>query len=419
MIFLCYFLIFSTIAQPALFSPYLGEARVFLILSAIVCIAAYKKQKEPGWWKNIPQNKLIVLMLLAYTLSEAQHLWLGGTINTFVFWFNKVLIYYAVLVFIDTPARLKTAVWMSVLASTVLAYFALEYYLADPTLAQFEGRLQSVGNYNLSNSYALLLTVIWPLAFVLFELEKSVLRKIFLAALMAVFLYFDFLTKSRGGILGMTVAICLSFIMSRKIAKHKFVKAAFIACVLLVVLVYGLAFIKQRTDIGDSLGDDVSSTDRLMAWVAATKMLVAHPIIGVGWQRFPDVVTDYGSDRHMLAHNTIISVFAETGLFGGIVFMLILKNSISQLYKTYRESAVGDVVSQKGILAQGLFISLAAFLVNTSFSVKDHDPCYWLIIALTAAGTRIINKKEYSLEGSAGLNTYEEAYSYNSSAAKS
>ena len=121
-----------------------------------------------------------------------------------------------------------------------------------------------------------------------------------------------------------------------------------------------------------------------MVWKAAFRMLITHPLFGVGWTHFYEVVTDYGADHRLIAHNTIISVFAETGLIGGITFLLILKHSFKQMYNVFKE---GDEMIK--IIAIGLIVSLIVFMVNTSFSVKDHDPTYWLIISFVAACAKI------------------------------
>lgn len=388
MVYFCHYLLFSTFAQPAIISPLLDELRVFFILAVVVFVGALKKSKTVSW-KGVPQIKLVLLLLAAYTLSEAQHLWLPGTFMTFSFWAKKVMVFYAIVVLIDTPQKLKTALWSTVLACSVLTAYALDFYITDPTLSEFDGRLESVGHYNLSNSYALLLSVCWPLTFTLFEMERSVIKRAFLLVNMVVFFGCDLLTRSRGGILGMSLGICLSLLLSRHFLRNKMMKIMAVGGVVCLVGSLGIALVMQRSDVSGMLGGDTSAGDRMMVWVAAFNMLKSRPLFGVGWSHFYEVVTDYGADRHLLAHNTVISVFAETGLFGGICFLLLIKACITQMYRIYRSQPADHDNLMTATLATGLMISLSVFLFNTSFSVKDHDPTFWMLVSLITACHRI------------------------------
>lgn len=387
MTFLCYILIFSSILSLSFIFPSLDSIRFFFLLSAIVCVSAFNRLYNQKPWEKIPLKKLIFIMFLAYIMSEAQHINVHRTFNTTLYWGKKILLFYSITAFIDDPKKLKNATWAAVLSCTGLAFFAYEFYNADPTLSQWDGRLQSVGWYNLSNSYALIITVIWPVLFVLYEIEQSVLKKLFLLLNMVVFYVFGLLTKSRGGILGMTFAVLLSIMLSNKLVKGKKLKLICLTGVVGLLFTVGLSLILERSNVGGMLGGDNSAIDRIVVWKAAFRMLLHHPLFGIGWNHFYDEVILYGAGRRLIAHNTIISVFAETGLFGGITFLLILKNIFFGLKDVMKNA---DTITKN--IARGFFISLCAFLINTSFSVKDHDPSFWLIISLSAVCLQLANK---------------------------
>lgn len=390
MLYLCYYLIFSTLYQPAIYLPNADKFRYFLILASIVSVGAFLKNNSSDRSVGIALNKYISIMFFAYIFSSAQHFYLAGTLNTTLYFAKRLLIYFCVYVYIDTPKKLKIAIWSIVLACVFQAFSSYQYLLADPTLSQFDGRLQAIGYYNLSNSFALLLTVTTPLSFILLEIEKSYLKIFFLFFFLCIFFYFCLLTKSRGGVLGITFALSFSFLLSRKIARFKMIKFSLIGIIIFLTFTIGLSLISQRSSHISLIGGDASADDRVIVWHAAFRMLIDHPIFGVGWGRFTDYVTDYGSPVRIIAHNTIISVFAELGLLGGITFLSILKYSLSQLYRIMKHS--NDEIN---ILAQGLFISLVAFLFNTLFSVKDHDPIYWAIISLTASCINIFRREQH------------------------
>jgi O-antigen ligase len=395
--FLCYLLIFASLAHPGALYPPFEKYRVFFILCLILgLVYALNVIQGRRDFVKLPQNKFIIGLLLVYTFSELQYLYLTGTFNTFIFWLKKVIIFFLIANLIDTPAKLKKAAWWTFLSVFVLSLFAWYFYIEDPELVRFKGRLGSIGDYNFSNSYAMLLTVSWPLFFALFEVERSVLRKLFILAVLLSFIAASTLTYSRGGTLGLMIAISLSMLLSRKTLKNMALKGIAIAGILLFFLGYvAKVVVSQRTNVAGYFGGDASSGDRLMAWVAAIGMFFDNPLLGVGYGHFIDEAKKYGMDKSMLAHNTFLSVLAETGLLGILFFTLVIIVTIKVTFKAskyFQEHEQEDLTA--GILSQGILISMIAFLVNTSFSVKDHDPIFWLIVSLGAACGTIMTRQK-------------------------
>lgn len=397
MAFLCYIVIFSSVVQPGVTFPALDTYRVYFIMVMLLLIMyLFRSGGNEKQSIRLQQNKYIYGIIAAYTLSEAQYFWIGGTIDVFLFWFKKGIVFFLVINIVDSEKKLRGAIWSLVFAVTYLTYCGWEMYLYSPFLLENKGRFQAVGNYNLSNSYALLAAVIWPMAFALMEAENSLFKKtllmIFLVGVFVSCLY----TKSRGGILGMTSGILFSILFSKKI-NSKFFKTILVGAIVLLVAVYGVMLIMTRSDVASVAGGDASVTDRFMAWVAAIKMFLSHPLFGIGWDHFKEESLNYGMDKRLLAHNTMLSVLAETGIFGFVCFIKIIHLTITQLVKII-QSMKDDYDNDLYLISQGILISFASFIINTSFSVKDHDPIYWAILGLAGAACGIYykNNKEHA-----------------------
>lgn len=407
---ICYLIIFFTLAHPGVIYEPLDPYRVYLVLSIILgglfLTDAMQGRREIA---RLPQNKVVIGLLLAYTLSEFQYLYLTGTFNTFFFWFKKVVIFFLVANIIDTPAKLKKAFWWTFLAVVVLSLFGWSFYLEDPELTRFRGRLGSVGDYNFSNSYAMLLTVTWPIGFFLFEAERSKLKKLLILGFLASFCVASLMTYSRGGIFGLTIAIVLSLIYSKRTIRSKSLKTASIGAIMVVfATVVTTMVVAQRNDVGGYFGGDASAGDRLMAWVAAVKMFFSNPIFGVGYGHFIDEAKNFGMDKSMITHNTFLSVLAETGIFGTVLFVAMIYYTFKTANRTIRYFKDGDGDDQTvAILTRGVWVSMIAFLVNTSVSVKDHDPVYWLLLSFAAAGGKIMAIKKAETEKSAAAQQAE------------
>jgi len=241
-------------------------------------------------------------------------------------------------------------------------------------------------NYDNPNSFALLLTCTFPLVFALFEVEKALLKRLLLMVCMGALLVSCVYTRSRGGLAGMLGAVILSVLLSRRAFKWKSLKVFVTVGAVAVFSSVVVGFILTRRDVTSYLGSggEASAGDRLMAWVGAIRMFASHPLLGVGWSRFTDYCYQYGMDTKLIAHNTMLSVLAETGLLGITCFTAVLAITIRQLIKMRREWGNRWEKEERLILCNGVLVSLLCFLFNTSFSVKDHEPVYWAILALAA-----------------------------------
>ena len=383
---LCYILLFFSISQPVIFFPELVEYRPFFVLASFTTLFFFiRKISNKKESVKLQQNIFIYGILIAYTLSEAQYLWLEGTLNVFLFWFKKVLLYYLFINIMNDIKDIKRLIWATTLAVVSLASLGWDTYLYHPEFFKDNiNRLQSFGNYNNPNSFALLLTMAFPLTFSLMEVEKG-LKKILLLAFLFTFVISVFYTKSRGGAFGMFVGIILSIMWSSKALKTKVLKVFFAGIFTIVFISYGVHIILDRPDVVAYFGGhgESSSGDRLLAWIAAVRMFLDYPIIGVGWERFTEYVRNYGLDKKLIAHNTMLSVLAETGIVGFVFFMSIIITTFKQLWTIKRCPYLYKDIRDLRIINNGILISLIAFIVNTSFSVKDYEPMYWALLSLT------------------------------------
>ena len=92
----------------------------------------------------------------------------------------------------------------------------------------------------------------------------------------------------------------------------------------------GISTVLTRSDLGGALSGDDSSGDRIIQWRACIKMMMAHPFLGVGPKEAQYEMINYGGIRGVVPHNTLLQVFAESGIPGGLFFMLC---SILPLWK--------------------------------------------------------------------------------------
>jgi O-antigen ligase len=133
-----------------------------------------------------------------------------------------------------------------------------------------------------------------------------------------------------------------------------------------------------------------STTSRLILAKIALNMFVEHPIIGVGWNNFVDVMEQYdefGASKSFRypAHNMYLLVMAETGLIG-IISYLALIYGIYRIHKNTIKRA-GDVSVNNASAAA--LVSIIAILITGiqgwSFRADSIQAIIWINFGIICA----------------------------------
>jgi O-antigen ligase len=167
----------------------------------------------------------------------------------------------------------------------------------------------------------------------------------------------------------------------------------------IAILVFILSFPNSINYRIQTMADPTysSNSERIFIWKIASEMIKEHPITGVGrggWQReVKNVYYPKYKDKHTFtdstfvhAHNVYLSILAETGLIGLLLFFAlwggILWILVTNGLNLYRGSfdfplIVGTVASLCNLLVAGLFehnfetlvvLLLISFLVSISLA---------------------------------------------------
>jgi O-antigen ligase len=200
-------------------------------------------------------------------------------------------------------------------------------------------------------------------------------------------------TGSRGGFLALiTVFAYLLF------AKTKTVKVSFITkAVMVIVAIMSLQFVtmdtKRLMTVFD-LQDDYNVTDeqgRVAIWKTGMKLMLTHPLTGIGFNRFPEGV---GREREILglpprwqtAHNSLVQIGTETGVFGFFLFFALSYNAL-KIFRQIANKSKNDELIKIGEMASAGFIGhfICAMFISQAYSM------YWAFyIVLSAVLRRIL-----------------------------
>jgi O-antigen ligase len=127
-------------------------------------------------------------------------------------------------------------------------------------------------------------------------------------------------------------------------------------------------------------------------WQVAWRVVKDHPIDGVGLAQFPVVSQDYirqpGAlsradlivDKHIVVHNAYLQLWAETGLIGLALFLLlVIRSAVSGHLAANRFERLGDL--DTATLARAGMLAMIGALTASFFLSNLDDRRTWLLLA--------------------------------------
>lgn len=284
------------------------------------------------------QNVYVVILwfslALSYVMSptsryESENIMLSGTF--LISYFNRVFFFYFVSVLlIDTREKLHYLIICFVVIVLYYIYWANDKYLSGgmwygprlmgPGPEGVESTDVAVGPYTDENNFAMLFVMGIPFLYFMGRYYGNTLLKGLLWGAIPLGWHAIFLTGSLGGMIGLGVVTGFIAVRSRN---RLFL--AVIPMALLVAFLWQGGFIKERlsrTEIIDS-EQETSAQQRTNAWKAGFKMLLDHPITGVGLGNFLRAYPRYSDTEPHVAHNTFFQFASESGVLAGLMYLLL------------------------------------------------------------------------------------------------
>jgi tetratricopeptide (TPR) repeat protein len=134
-----------------------------------------------------------------------------------------------------------------------------------------------------------------------------------------------------------------------------------------------------------------SLTYRWYYWTGASRMLVKHPVLGVGWGNFgwfyPEVRVPAASEEVQDPHNFLVRFFAELGLVGGVLavaWMVLLWWEMTRPKENSQLTTQNSAVKRKGLWSL-LAIAIGAAVLNLIVSTDWEQESAWLILQIVGA----------------------------------
>ena len=219
--------------------------------------------------------------------------------------------------------------------------------------------------------------------------------RIALLALAGALLVIEFLTFSRGGLLGALVAVGVLFAFAvvrrggrsgwrRRLLQPRVVLGA----ALIAVIGLGLLMVAWSARAGRSASDQ----GRLDTWRSAVEMAEDRPLTGVGPGLFGRALRSYrdpelAQDKLVSAHNLPLNVLAETGVPGLLIFVWLAVQCGRAWWRVWNRAE-----SDRRVWLEAALAALAAYAVHSlvdTFPLTSSVVPLLIAIAYTLAEPRL------------------------------
>lgn len=290
-----------------------------------------------------PVTLCVLGLLAAVVLSHLQFGSLYGA-RTSGGEFGKLVLYYLLLQHnLDAAGKFQSFLNCVVIFTLVAAGLALLQYhevVNIPALEAYEqfeidqetgevtsfARLCGSGIFNDPNDVCLMLMMAIMICIYRVMTPGGGPNRFVWLAPMAVFFLAFVETKSRGGFIGLMVAV--NVLVVSRLGLKKAVPIWLLAAPVVLVLFGGRM---TRIEVEGGTGQH-----RIQLWREALALVREYPLLGVGQGLLPEYT-------RLVAHNSYVHAFAELGIFGGTCFVSLGYLAISQLWRLRRhETAVED-----------------------------------------------------------------------------
>jgi hypothetical protein len=233
------------------------------------------------------------------------------------------------------------------------------------------------------NYFCVSVVLTMPVAYCLAMSRGSGWQRLYCGGCLMICVIGFVLAASRGGFIGMIVALLVIIWHS----PHRAANVALAAAIIGPLAITGP--IAQRL-FRPSHGDELAVNNRAESWKAGLRMIAAHPLDGVGLGQFKPMAPRYSEGRapDYVAHNSYIEIAAEAGVPALVAFVGVLASSVVSLERSRRISE-----NRRRIFLSRACVGIEAGLVGAAVAVffvsGQYQKLLWLMVFLSIAASTL------------------------------
>lgn len=294
---------------------------------------------------------------------------------------NKAFLFYFIaLLCMDNDRKFGYLVYVGIFSVAYLVYWTNMQYLGGSYGRLGGPRSLTGGLYADQNMFAMFLVVMLPFIYYAGLAVRRLPVRYGLWLIIPFGWHAIFLTGSRGGLVGLAATLLLMSLRSA----HKGAAVLLIPAFVGAYLWQGGPIMKERAQTITEYEADNSAQTRFQAWNAASGMILAHPLTGVGVASFGPAFPDFSERHPRAAHNTFLQVSAESGLAAGIAWLMIMGTALLALWRRLApppEPGAGYDERLVYYMNDALLVALSGFGVCSLFlSLQTFEAFFYLIL---------------------------------------
>lgn len=354
-------------ARPAEFfpSPWTASLALIIALTTIAFFLPTQLSLEGNLTARPPEVNLVLLFCLTGLLS------IPLALNRAIAWqeFNGtfircIVIFIVIVNVVRTKARLKGLLLLALAAGLWLSVEAInDYRLGLMTVEGYRVEGRGGGIFGNPNDMALFLVTLIPIAIALLLSSRGLARKLLFGAAALLMVFAIVLTYSRGGFIGLIVA--LTFFAWKASPRRRFgiivVGFLFVALFMAAVPSYALRLASILVPSLDPVGSSGARSGELLRSLVVA---LRHPIFGIGMGNYAPEM----SHRGLVTHNSYTQVAAEMGMAALVCYTIFIVAPIRKLGQITRETFDAKANSSFYYLALGFQASLISYTICSFFA---------------------------------------------------
>lgn len=321
-----------------------------------------------------PQFKLLIgLTVVAFISAMLNNYWRTGLNDIQYLVTTAIIPFLLISNVVSSSKRQEIVMTICLIASFVMLTNGLSQR-ASPQGLGWAGsfisqgtRITYLGILRDPNDLGGFFVLCLPFAGYFFFSGKNPFAKLFGLLSSMFLLYGIYLTNSRGALLATLLSV-FGFFMYR----FGKTKSVFLGIVGSPVVLFAISNFREID------AEESSAAGRVTAWYSGFKMLLSHPLFGVGRGNFPEY-----DENGKTAHNSFVLVMGELGFVGYSLWFICVTLSLFMLYKgmtAYQQSMEHEnfvpggnpALEKAAALNATAFFSLLGFLGTAFFLSRSY-----------------------------------------------
>ncbi len=324
-------------------------------------------------------------------------IWPGGSASMLFDQFFKTLTMFWLLAHVvSSTNRLYQIAAALTVMGVGLSGFAIYNYASGAFIAN-DGVERLVGNEGgltkNPNDMALMINLIMPLTISLFLSSKTIARRAVLLGAIVCELATVVMTYSRAGALTIGIIFVLYMWKLRRRRERSWLFAVAAVGILSLPMVPSSYYERLSTISSIESDQTGSSQERWSDMTIALKSILSNPIKGHGVGMNVNTMRDARGQEGRAVHNVYLEHALDLGLPGLMLFLLLVASCV----KAARVAQERSMMKGKDTLfhlAQGIEISLIAYLVEGMFHPVSFQFYFYYIASLAVAVRRLALSEE-------------------------